>query len=479
MSWSLRLSLLTALLFGGCGYYMPNPSSPPPPSARPHTTTTFWYDNSTVPPVIPEPDRCLALADLVDLALENSPKTRAAWYRAKQAAADVGSARGAYLPPVNFTTFWLAENFPFVENGVIFNSNERNYGYGLSTSYLIFDFGGRNGNLLSALSALESLDWIYNWEAQTVMIHTIQSYYDYINAQAIVAADEEMVRDNLTTLEAAAALRKTGVKGLADELQAETSLLQSQIMLEQDIGQLNIARATLVQSLGLPPDSPLLIAELPQTIATEGVCQDISYLMQTAKEKRADLMATRAAVLQNRFRIRTARSALMPTINTSAFGSQQSVNGSSFMDVYALQFNLNIPLFNSFSDINNLRKAQSALLEMQANLDDEELAAFLSVLSDYYELVAYTKILNYSYKYVEIAVKNREVAFANYKTGINTIIDLMIANNALSLARQQLADAKTNFLTSLANIAYDTGGLSVCAIHPPASDSLLLEEGAE
>lgn len=454
---------------------MPNPPSPPPLSARPHTTTTFWYDNPTVPPVIPDPNLCLGLADLVDLAMQNSPKTRASWYRAKQAAADVGTARGAYLPPVDFSTFWLAANFPFVEDGVIFNSNERNFGFGLSTSYLLFDFGGRNGNLLSALSALESLNWLYNWEAQTVMIHTIQSYYDYINAQAIVVADEEMVRDTQTTFEAAIALRQTGVKGLADELQAETNLLQAQILLEQDTTQLNIARATLVQAIGLPPDSPLCVAELPETIATDGVCHDITYLMQAAKERRADLMAVRASVLENRFKIRTARSALLPTINTSATGTKQMVNGSEFMDVYALQFSLNIPLFHSFSDINALRKAQATLLESQANLDDEELVAFLTVLSDYYELVASTKILKYSYKYVETAQKNREVAFANYKSGINTIIDLMIANNALNIARQQLADAKTNFLTSLANISYNTGGLSICDICPP----VLTEETAK
>ena len=449
---------------------MPNPGCPPPPSARKPITLAYSCTQPTVPPVIPDLCDPLALVDLLDIALQNSPNTRSSWYQAKQAATLVGTARGAYLPPITLQGFWLKEQLPQVGIDQPFLFREKILAFAVSTSYLLFDFGGRNGNLLSAISSLENLCWQYNWEVQTVMITVIQSYYDYMNALGTVVADEATVTDNLTTVEAASARRIAGASSLSDELQAKTSLIQAQIILEQDKGNLNVARATLVQAIGLPPDTPLCVSELPEKIIAEGICEDMAKILQAAKEHRADLMAMRANVLQNRFQIRTAKSALLPTITTDLAYGKESIDGSRYLDAYNIQFNLNIPLFNSFKDINTLRSTQAALMEAQADLDAQELEAFLAALSDYYELVANQQILNYSYNYIELATTNREVAFANYKAGRTTIIDLMTANNALNTARKQMVNAKTNFLTSLANLAYDTGSVTVgdlCSEHYP------------
>jgi outer membrane protein len=449
---------------------MPNPCMAPPPSARKPITCTYSCTEPTVLPVAPDVCESLGLVDLVDIALQNSPLTRAAWYQAKQAAAAVGTARGLYLPSLNLSAFWIKDQIPqlSIDSALLFR--ETVLGFQFSTSYLLFDFGGRNGNVCSALSALHSLEWQYEWQVQSVMIEVLQSYYNYCNARGIFLAAEATLADQLTTLEAAAALRKAGVVGLSDELQAQTSLVQAQIFLESQRGILNVALATLVQSLGLPPDTPICAVELPESIAADEVCADMAIIMQAAKEHRADLKARRAIIRQRCCQIRTAKSALLPTLTTDLSYGKQSIDDHAFLDQYDISIYLNIPLFNSFADINALRARQAALLEAQAHLDDEELSAYLAVLSDYYELVANQKILKFSYNYLEIATENRTVAFANYKAGITSIIDLMIANNALNLARQQLVDAKTNFLTSLANLAYDTGSLRTCDLacdYPP------------
>ncbi|MFZ0565425.1 MAG: TolC family protein [Chlamydiales bacterium] len=458
------LFLVLLLVCSGCNYFVPNPPCPPPPSARRPTTQTYSCTNLTVPPILPDPNETLSLSDLVDLALTNSSETRAAWYLAKQAAADVGLARGAFLPPIYLEGFWIKEQFPEVDLGLEFLTRQDFIGAGVGTSYLLFDFGGRNGNLMSAVSALDSVNWIYNLSVQNVIINVVQTYYNYINAQAKVKADEATVEDNLTTVQAAVGLREAGIKDLSDELQARTNLVQSQIILEQDIGNLNVARSALLQSIGLSPDDSILVSRLPEKIAVDGICHDMSFILQIAKENRADLMAMRARVIERRFQIRTAESAFMPTITANLFGGKAAVNKLEYVNTYYAEFTANLPLFNSFSNINDLRKKEAELMAAQATLDNEELLAYLSVASDYYELIANRQILKYSYTYLEIAEKNRKMAFTNYKTGINTIIDLMTANNALYSARQQLINAKTNFLTSLANLAYSTGGLTCCDI---------------
>ncbi len=459
----ISLCLFSSLLFlcGGCSYFMPNPWCPPPPSAKCPTTETFSCTNPTVAPVIPDACACLSLAELVDIGLQNSPATRSAWYLAKQASADVGTARGAFLPSWDLQLFWLKESFPQTAINDFFTFREEIQGFTVSTTYLLFDFGGRNANLKSALAALSSLCWRYNWQVQTVMNRVIQSYYNYIFYQGIVQTDRATVEDNRTTVEAATARRSAGVTSRADELQAKTVLVQSQITLEQDLGNFAVAQARLVQALGLPPDTPLCISELPGKIAGEAICEDMSVLLQATKERRGDLKAQRANILQRRFQVQIAQSTLLPNANTQITAGKEAIDGSRYLDTYTVQLNLNVPLFHGFADTNAYRKAQAAVLEAQATLDLQELDAFLQTLTDYFQLVAAQKVLTYSDSYIAIATENREVAFANYIAGRTTILDLMLANNSLDIARKQLVQAKANFLTNLANLAYDTGSITV------------------
>ncbi len=449
-----------------CSYFVPNPPCPPPPSAKKPITDTYSCTEPTTPAVIPDQEQILTLCELVDLGLQNSPKTRAYWYRAKEAAANLGLARSAYIPPVFFHGLWLREQFSAVDLNIESLNHEKRISFGLGTTYLLFDFGGRNANLAMALAALSEANWIYNWEVQTVMIGVIKNYYSYVNAIGILEADVETVKDYEVTLEAARALRVKGAKGLSDELQAHTNLIRSQIDLETSFKRMNVAYASLVQSVGLPPDTPLSTVQLPEQLETSGICDDMALLLQAAKENRGDLKAGRAVVLEQRAKIRAARSQFLPKLTTDSSAARTTLNNLTFLNNFRLQFNLDFPIFNSFYDVNDLERAQAQLLEAQAILDDEELQAYLEVLTDYYEFVASTSILKHSCTYIETAEKNQEVALANYKAGITTIVDVMMANNSLNTARLQLVDAKTNFLTSIANLAYDTGGLTISDVNP-------------
>ncbi len=454
---------------------------PPPPSAKPPITRTFCEFQQTIIPTIPACDHELGMADLLDIALQNSPKTRGSWFRAKSAAADVGIARGAYLPPVNFTAEYLNSRLLFQDEwDCACCERQIFYGPAFTTSFLLWDFGGRNGNLKQAVHALEALNWTYNWSVQTVMIQVIQDYYTYLNAVAIVQADEATVIDNEKTLEAISTLKSMGVHNLADELQARTLLLQSQLTLAQDRGIQHIALAHLLHSLGLPADTPLCVGELPLTLGIDFACEGVSSILYAAKSKRSDLMALRSRVLESRARIQTAKSTFFPTINTEILGGKQWINHKGPGSVYALSLNLNLPLFNSFADANSLQKAQAEWQEAQALLDEEELSVFSMVMTDYYTFLASTDVLHYSMEFIEIAEKNREVAFANYVAGVNTIIELMTANNALHGARKQLANARTAWLTSIANLTYNTGGLTVDSLQPSQSlESFTIENCRE
>lgn len=456
----MRIGISLILLVGlsGCATYMPNPLYPPPPSARCPTTESYNPCAPTICPVEPS-DQELALCELVDIALTNSPKTREKWYGAKIAAAELGTARGAFLPTVEFIGTWMRQQFSTVDLGIPFANDMKQVSFGFQANLLLLDFGGRNARVEMAIAALENANWSYNWEMQGVMIQAIKAYYDYVNAQAVLEADLASVEDYKHTLKAATGKTEVGLSSISDLLQAETQLVQAIIEVERNQGAVQVAAANLAQALNISPDRELNVQPLPGFIPTTQIEQSMKQLLELAKANRDDLKAMRATVVRSRSNIRSVRADLLPTVKTLVNGTLVSLENLRFLENYTVEFDLKVPLFKAFEGINSLRKAQAELLEAQANLDDDELKAFVSVVTDYYDFIANSEILKYSEQYVETATKSQRAALANYRLGLTDITAVTVANNSLNQARKQLADAKTNYLTSIANLAYHTGGL--------------------
>ncbi|MCH9610318.1 MAG: hypothetical protein S4CHLAM81_03710 [Chlamydiales bacterium] len=441
---------------------MPDPPCPPPPSARAPNTNSYNPLGPTICPILPPENKTLTLAEVVDIALLNSPRTREKWYSAKIAAAKLGAARGAFLPSVDFVGTWLRNQFSTVDLGVPFTNDMKEVSFGFQANYLLLEFGWRNAELNMALAALEAANWTYNWEIQGVMISAITAYYDYINTEAVLEADIASMEDYKRTLKAATGLTEVGLNSISDLLQAETQLVEQIIQVEKDQGYVQVAMATLAQALNLSPDTELKVRPLPGYVPLKRIAEDMEQLMTLAKQNRDDLKAMRATVLRSQSQIRASRAKLLPRITTNVAGSLFSLDNLRFLENYTAEFDLKVPLFQRFEAINELRGAQARLLEQQAVLDDDEIKAFLAVVTDYYDFVANSEVLKYSEEFVEVALKGQKSALANYKLGLTDITAVTVANNSLNQARKQLADAKTNYLTSIANLAYHTGGLKPC-----------------
>lgn len=58
----------------------------------------------------------------------------------------------------------------------------------------MFDFGGREANVEAARQTLFVANWNHNRTLQTVILTILQSYYNYIAAQATVEAELENLK---------------------------------------------------------------------------------------------------------------------------------------------------------------------------------------------------------------------------------------------------------------------------------------------
>jgi outer membrane protein TolC len=57
------------------------------------------------------------------------------------------------------------------------------------------------------------------------------------------------------------------------------------------------------------------------------------------------------------------------------------------------------------------------------------------------------------------AEQSAQVAQGRYKEGVGSILDLLVAQSALSSARAQEVQARADWLLALASLAHDTGSL--------------------
>jgi outer membrane protein len=102
-----------------------------------------------------DPTHPYSLAELVDIAEHNNPRTRVVWERAKQKAEQLGIAKSAYFPVLTgiatFADERIIEPFPqplaprgyiMVEATVVQPE--------ITLQYLIFDFGKREANIGAA-----------------------------------------------------------------------------------------------------------------------------------------------------------------------------------------------------------------------------------------------------------------------------------------------------------------------------------------
>src|SRR4051794_29919123 len=141
-------------------------------------------DTMRMPSDLAQRVRQLTLAEVVDLGLRNNTVTRLSWANARAAAAAYGSARGAYFPTIDGDVTGTrlktvaSQGRSAVTQSVLSPS--------LSLTYLLFDFGGRSGNVGAARNALLGANYSHNATLQGVVLQIQTAYFEYVANRALL-----------------------------------------------------------------------------------------------------------------------------------------------------------------------------------------------------------------------------------------------------------------------------------------------------
>jgi outer membrane protein TolC len=409
-----------------------------------------------VPPDLEQRLSRLTLAEVVDLGLRNNALTRLSWANARAAAAAYGSERGAYLPTIDGEV--TGTRIKTVASQGRSAVTQSVLSPALSISYLLFDFGGRSGNVGAARNALLAANYTHNATLQDVVLQIQTAYFQYVANRALLGAQRTTVAEARANLAAAEERNRVGVATIADVLQARTAASQAELAAQTVEGSLQTTRGALALSLGIPANLPYDIDSVAEQTPVSVLADSVNALIEGAVKSRPDLAAARAEFESSRSLISAARANRLPSLFVNGTGGRTYT--TSLPDGgnnYTVSLGLRIPLFAGFSRIYDERQAAAEADAAAARADLLGQEVVFQVFSSYHSLQTAARRVRTADDLIASAEQSNEVALGRYKAGVGSVLDLLSTQSALADARARHVLARLEWNTSLAQLAHDAG----------------------
>lgn len=408
----------------------------------------------------------MTLVQLTDLALERNPGTRAGWAAIRASEAGVELARAGYWPQLGASlSGQRSRSLNF--SGLPANIQTR-YGANISLSYMLWDFGVRSGALDQGKFELASAKLTRDQSMQDVILLVEQAYYQVLGLQAVVEVNRQSLQDADTNLLAARDRRASGLATVGDVYKAEAARAGSKLALQQAEGQLAAARGLLATAVGATPDSVLQLAVWVDELSAEMPQQTVESMMADARDARPALLAAKAQQQAAAANLTATRGKGLPTLNFDANAGRTQVRDVGDSSQFSALLSLKIPLFAGFADRAAVRQAEARVESAQVSVDELRAQVELQVWQSYQSLLTAVATLDSSAAQLKSAALAADVSNARYKSGLETILEVLIAQNTLANARVQQVQARLDLATARTALGHAAGGLNLHATNPEA-----------
>ena len=456
--------------FAGCGFALGQaaPATPDRPWNSPDAQQIRSFSTGVPqPPFAVDPNKAYSLPELIDLAEQHNPATSLAWERAKSQAATLGIARSEWYPVISAVAAAQVERIALLFNTNFIRQTVSDVQPALELSYTILDFGRRSARVEAASAELLATDFGFNDTHRRIIYQVEESYYRVLSTAAQQQAAEASLLNAQTVQQSAEDRLKNGLATLPDVLEARSATAQAQFDLQSAIGAAEIARGDLATALGTSATVAVKIEPITSLETPGSVEGTVEQLIDRALQQRPDLMQQVAELRSRQAAEKEAKSAYYPTLGVSVLAGPQAWYGfqeqlpsaqTTVLTGYAAA-TLNWNIFDGGARRSAVvraeadsRAATSQINVTRNQISDEVWRAYSNVKTAFRQREAATALL-------QAAEQSYEAAVEAYKYGVRNLLDVTAAQRALAQARSSDISARTQVLTSLAELAFRTGDL--------------------
>lgn len=414
-----------------------------------------------------DPKKDYTLAELIDLAELHNPETRASWERARERAAELTIARSPYFPTLTAAVYAASLRQAALNDEYFHRQTIGLYQPTLHVEYLIFDLGGRAGEVDVAKANLIVADLAFNDTHRRLIYDISAAYFCLLNQKGQREAAEVSLK-NAEAVEAEASERLNhGLATRPDLLEASAARAQADFDLQAAVGAEAIALGDLVTLMGLPAETELKVQSLAELEIPSSMTGSINRDVERAFQQRPELLEAVTQIKAAEGALKQARAAYFPTLRFAGDGGLARAYGQLDLhsghyaegEVWNAALELRWTLFDGARREGEVaaakaqkRTAQSDLHALRDKIDEEVFTSYTNMQTALRQQQAADALLTASDQSYDAA---REA----YGYGLRSELDVIAAQKALAEARSEDVAARTQILLKAAELAFHTADL--------------------
>ncbi len=403
------------------------------------------------------PTRKLTLENALRRALTNHPDLKVALANVESQEFGVTVASASRYPKFDFSSSVGQSGSTGQPGGqeVIRTGIQRSYGFGISLSQQLLDFGRTHYRIKIAELDLAATRLSYINTRQAVINQVVQAYFNLLREAQGIEVAQANLRNAELLVEQARGFLEAGTRAKIELIRAEAGLANAKFLLVRAQGGYGRALAALASALG----EDQLPQEMPEPFSLQLPEWDVDQVRALARRQRPDLILSGLRVAQAEARIRAARAEYYPTISA---GAGYNWNDSVFPPqntAYNVGISLSMPLINEPELSAAVGAAQADLKAAAATLQSTELAVLEEATSALYTLRESVGSAESSAEALRSAEENFRLATERYRVGVGNSLEVSEAQRLLVEARSVELQARYNVQTAIGNLLQATGQL--------------------
>jgi outer membrane protein TolC len=452
--------VLLGILLAVPGYGQNQPQTAAPSKVYGQVQTPATTADTNVPPA----PLVLTLQDALKRSKANSPEFRAALTELGVAHQDTVQGRAQLLPNVNYNM-----EFIYTQGGGLVANNGARY----IANNGIHEYIAQ-GNIHQALSPgmladyrrVEAAEALTRAKAEIarrgLVVTVVQAYYGYVVAERKYSTAQKAASEADHFLGISQKLQNGGEVARSDVIKAQIQDQQQQRVLQDALLAMNKSRLDLAVLLFPNFDQNFSVVDdlrLPDPLPP------FVEVQTAATKNNPELRVALASLRQTDQEVKVAWAAMLPSVGLDYFygidANQFAVRGPApdhFRNLgYSATATLQLPIWNWGSGYSKVKQADLHRQQAHVELSFAQRKLLADLRSFYDETETSRAQLESLGQTAELAADSLRLTTLRYQAGEATVLEVVDAQNTLTLARNAYDDGQVRFQVALANLQTLTG----------------------
>lgn len=368
----------------------------------------------------------------------------------------VDEKEGAYLPTLDFTTYY---DKTVVKKETLNNTLKYNgWNAKLKLEQLIYN-GGFSSSEVSELKATTKANkHRSHLNIETVILKSLNVYLGLVQYEELMQLSKGIILKNEENL--ITAHEKEEISGeILETYQVSSKLHFSQEKLLEQEDEYNKNSDSFKKFVGIEKPKNLC----RPLINKKHIPFSLEETLKIAVMNSDEVLESIAKINVQKAKISQANSRFLPTLRLqleSSWDNDLILEGSGREDEYLARLNLSWNLFNGLKDYNITEREEKFLLESKADLDEITNSVVMKTKSSYFKFYNNLKRVDILKSYVEDNVNIVDVYKKEFDAGTRTFVDILNAESELYQANTSLVNREFSLFIDYYDLLFNLSSLS-------------------